>query len=71
MICSVGFEYLAEAIKDKKRYYYRVDDVTVEITKYEYDKVMVNPYLYYFSTALKLHHRILRLKNKYTQAWQK
>jgi hypothetical protein len=54
--------YLAEAIEYQGRYYYRVDGVTVEVTHWEYERVITNPKLYYFSTALKLHHRIRRAK---------
>lgn len=54
--------YLAEAIECQGRYYYRVDGVTVEATLWEYECVITNPKLYYFSTALKLHHRIRRAK---------
>ena len=52
------FQYAAEAIEEKGRYYYRVGDVTVELTKVEYERVIANPCLYYFSTALKLHNVI-------------
>ena len=51
-------KYEAEAIKDSERYYYRVGDTTIEITKNEYERVIANPRLYYFSTALSLHNVI-------------
>ena len=54
--------YLAEAIAHEGRHYYRVDGITVELEKYEYQRVIANPRLYYFSAALKLHHRIKRAK---------
>ena len=49
------FEYNAEAIEAGGRCYYRIGATTVEVTKHEYDRVIANPRLYYFSTALKLH----------------
>ncbi len=66
MISLVGsdkneFEYLAEVIEDENRYYYRVGDVMLEITQTEHNSLIVNPYLYYFSTALKLHYLIKKL----------
>jgi pullulanase/glycogen debranching enzyme len=54
--------YWAEAIEDGDKFYYRVNDTTVEITRYEFSKVVINPWLHYFSTALKLHKRIERAK---------
>ena len=59
-----NFKYIAEAIEDENRYYYRVDDVTIEITQSEYNYVIINPYLYYFSTALKLHYLIQKNHNR-------
>jgi hypothetical protein len=52
------FQYAAEAIEENGRHYYRVEDTTVGITKSEYDRVIGNPCLYYFSTALRLHNLI-------------
>jgi len=52
------FKYDAEAIKASGRYYYRVGGTTIEVSKNEYDRVIANPRLYYFSTALKLHNLI-------------
>ena len=54
--------YFAEAIEYKDRYFYRVDGVTVQAEYYEYKQVINNPRLYYFSSALKLHHRIRKAK---------
>ncbi len=54
--------YFAEAIKFEEKYFYRVDGVTVEALQYEYERVITNPRLYYFSSALKLHHRIRKAK---------
>jgi hypothetical protein len=54
--------YFAEAIKYQGEYFYRVDGVTVKADQYEYERVIANPSLYYFSSALKLHHRIRKAK---------
>ncbi len=54
--------YFSEAIEDGDKYYYRVDGNSIEIEKWEYERVIANPRLYYFSTALKLHLRIKRAK---------
>ncbi len=54
------FRYTAEVIKEKERYYYRVNGVTIEITPLEAKLVVRNPRLYYFSTALWLHLQIQR-----------
>ena len=58
-----GYRYWAKAIEDGDRFYYRVNGVTVEISEYEFSNVVINPHLYYFSTALKLHLRIKRAKD--------
>lgn len=54
--------YLAEAIEYDGQYFYRVDGITVEARQDEYERVISNPRLYYFSSALKLHHRIKKAK---------
>ena len=54
--------YFAEAIEHQGEYFYRVDGVTVQAEQYEYERVIHNPRLYYFSSALKLHHRIRKAK---------
>ena len=54
--------YFAEAIEYQGQYFYRVDGVTVQAEQYEYARVIHNPRLYYFSSALKLHHRIRKAK---------
>ncbi len=65
-ICGSNlFRYTAEAIEDENRYYYHVDGVMIEITQLEYNHVIINPHLYYFSTALKLHHLIKNNYEKY------
>ncbi len=52
--------YWAEAIEDEDRFYYRAKGITIKIEEYEFRRVVENPTLYYFSTALKLHWRIER-----------
>lgn len=54
--------YLAEAIEHDGQYFYRVDGVTVKAQQYEHERVIANPRLYYFSSALKLHHRVRKAK---------
>jgi len=54
--------YYAEAIEDGDRFFYRANGFTVEITADQHRKVIGNPRLHYFSTALKLHYRIKRAK---------
>jgi hypothetical protein len=54
--------YFAEAIEYQGAYFYRVDGVTVKAEQYEYERVIANPSLYYFSSALKLHLRIRKAK---------
>ena len=75
MISFIGsskdnFEYLAEVIEDENRYYYRVDDVTLDITQLEYSRIIINPYLYYFSTALKLHCLIQKRKKSNKKVYE-
>jgi len=50
--------YVAQAIKEKDKYYYCIDNTIIEISNKEYELVIGNPFLYYFSTALKLHTSI-------------
>ena len=50
--------YTGMAIEDGGKYYYWAKGVSLEIKDYEYANIKLNPKLYYFSTALKLHHRI-------------
>ena len=50
--------YWAEAVESDGSYYYRAKGVTLEISAYEFDKVVSNPVIHYFSTAHRLHYRI-------------
>ena len=54
--------YVVDLIDDEGSYFYRSDGTTIEITKYEYANILVNPRLYYFSSALKLQCRAQRAK---------
>lgn len=54
---NYDFRYVAETIEDNGQFYYRVGDKKIKITENEYKRVVSNPYLYYFSTALKLHFK--------------
>ena len=51
-------DYAAEVLIDGDQFSYRARGVTVPITEHEARMVIGNPYMYYFSTALKLHNRI-------------
>lgn len=54
--------YLAQAIECDGQYFYRVNGVTVQALKHEYEQAIVNPRLYYFSSALKLHFRVKKAR---------
>lgn len=56
------YSYTAIAISENGRYYYWAKGFSIEIADWEYHNVKLNPRLYYFSTALKLHIRIQKLK---------
>jgi hypothetical protein len=57
-----GDNYWAEAIRLGDTYLYRVGGIVVPATEYEYRMVIANPNLNYFSSALKLHHRVERAR---------
>ena len=59
---TAGNDYVAEAIRDDDRWYYRAKGVTLPITEHEFRMVTANPLTYYFSTALKLHLRLERAR---------
>jgi hypothetical protein len=50
--------YVAQAIEHEGQYFYRINGVTVQALKHEYEQAIANPRLYYFSSALKLHFRV-------------
>jgi len=54
--------YVAQAIEHEGQYFYRVNGVTVEALKHEYERAIANPRLYYFSSALKLHFRVKKAR---------
>jgi len=54
------YRYTGIAIEDGGKYYYWAKGASLEISDWEYANIKLNPKLYYFSTALKLHHRIDR-----------
>ncbi len=49
------FAWVAELTKDGDRYFYSEEGRTIRIAKWQYERVLGNPYAYYFSTALRLH----------------
>lgn len=51
-------DYQAMIIRERGRVLYWARGVTVPISECEAQQVVRNPFLYYFSTALKLHFRI-------------
>jgi hypothetical protein len=53
-------DYQAVIIRERGRILYQARGVIVPITEYEAQQVVRNPFMYYFSTALKLHFRIQR-----------
>jgi len=58
------FKYFAEVIEYYGRYFYQVDSVTIEIYKYEYDRMVSDHWhnLAYFHTVLSLHFLIIAKK---------
>lgn len=52
------YRYTGIAIEEGGKYYYWAKGISLEIADLEYFNIKLNPKLYYFSTALKLHHRI-------------
>ena len=51
-----------KCVKNDDGYYYRARGITVSMTEDEAVQVISNPFLYYFSTALKLQNRIDKAK---------
>lgn len=56
-------KYFAKVTKEKNKYYYCIDNTTIEINNAEYERAIGNPFLYYFSTALRL-QRLIKKKKK-------
>ena len=59
---SDEFNYTAIAIEEDGSFYYWAKSLAIEITQDEFAQICVNPKIFYFSTALELHHRIIRAK---------
>jgi hypothetical protein len=51
-------DYVAKVIEDQGKYFYQAKGITVQATPDECERAIVNPKLYYFSSALKLHFRL-------------
>lgn len=54
--------YIGIAIEDAGEYFYWAKGVSLKIKEWEYRNIKANPKLYYFSTALKLHFQIKKIK---------
>ena len=52
------YQYTGIAIEDGGKHYYWAKGVSLEINQWEYANIKLNPKLYYFSKALKLHIRV-------------
>ena len=57
------FNYIGISIEDQGQCYYWAKGISIPITAREQALIRKNPKLFYFSTALKLHHRIQRLRD--------
>ncbi len=57
------FNYIGISIEERHGHYYYAKGIAIPITAREQSYIRTNPKLYYFSTALKLHHRIQRLRD--------
>lgn len=57
------FNYIGISIEERHGHYYYAKGIAIPITAREQNYIRTNPKLYYFSTALKLHHRIQRLRD--------
>ena len=60
---SDEFNYIGISIEDQGQCYYWAKGICIPISAREQNFIRTNPKLYYFSTALKLHHRIQRLRH--------
>lgn len=59
------FKYEAEAIKYKNKYFYRAGKIILKIKNWEHARIIRNPRLYYFSTALRLHEDVQRIQKDF------
>ena len=60
---SDEFSYIGISIEERHGHHYYAKGVCIPISAREQGYIRTNPKLYYFSTALKLHHRIQRLRD--------
>lgn len=51
--------YWAKAWEDDGLFYDRAKGVTIEVSEQRYRMVLLNPHLYYSSSALRLHYQII------------
>jgi len=54
--------YVGIAIEEGGKHYYWAKGVSLEIERWEFERLKKNPKLYYFSSALKLHFRIKKIQ---------
>ena len=54
--------YIGIAIEEVGEYFYWAKGVSLRIKEWEYWNIKTNPKLHYFSTALKLHFQIKKIK---------
>ena len=57
------YNYIGISIEERHGHYYYAKGICIPITAREQNYIRTNPKLYYFSTALKLHHLIQRLRD--------
>ena len=57
------FNYIGISIEERRGHYYYAKGIAIPITARKQSYIRTNPKLYYFSTALKLQHRIQRLRD--------
>ena len=58
------YDYVGISIEDQGQCYYWAKGISIPITAREQALIRNNPKLFYFSTILKLHHRIRRLREQ-------
>ena len=61
---SDQYNYIGISIEDQGQCYYWAKGISIPITAREQALIRKNPKLFYFSTILKLHHRIRRLREQ-------
>ena len=58
------FNYIGISIEDQGQCYYWAKGISIPITAREQALIRKNPKMFYFSTILKLHHRIRILREQ-------